>query len=299
MPFGKYHVVIFKERSGSSRSLRLRGWLGVAVCLVFCLLVAGNVWLSRYYVQARTLETRLFEAERSLDEHQSQLMSMVGQLTSVRSDLQRVQSFDTKLRLMMDIDVGVADLSMGGASSEDLNLSSLPLHRQEMASRKIRLFLQELSDEIRLEEVQQQELLLAMRDNHDRLAVMPSIWPVEGFVSSGFGTRSSPFTGRPQSHKGLDIAARMGTPIHAPARGVVSMAGTDGAYGISVELGHGGGLTTKYGHMSKLAVKAGQTVERGEVIGYVGRSGRATGPHLHYEVRLNGVPTNPYAYLLN
>ena len=96
-----------------------------------------------------------------------------------------------------------------------------------------------------------------------------------------------------------DIAARMGTPIHAPARGVVTAAGTDGAYGISVDLNHGGGLTTKYAHMSKLAVKSGQTVERGDVIGYVGRTGRATGPHLHYEVRLNGVPTNPYAYLLN
>ncbi len=299
MPFGKYHVVIFKERSGSSRSLRLRGWLGVAVCLVFCLLVAGNIWFGRFYLQARALEARLAEAERSLDERQSQLVGMVGELTAVRNDLQRVQSFDTKLRLMMNIDVGVSDASVGGASSEDLSLGYLPLHRQEMASRKIRLFLQELSDEIRLEEVQQQELLLSMRENRDRLAAMPSIWPVEGFVSSGFGSRSSPFTGRVQTHKGLDIAARMGTPIHAPARGVVTAAGTDGAYGISVDLNHGGGLTTKYAHMSKLAVKSGQTVERGDVIGYVGRTGRATGPHLHYEVRLNGVPTNPYAYLLN
>ena len=212
MPFGKYHVVIFKERSGSSRSLRLRGWLGVAVCLVFCLLVAGNIWFGRFYLQARALETRLAEAERSLDERQSQLVGMVGELTAVRNDLQRVQSFDAKLRLMMNIDVGVSDASVGGASSEDLSLGYLPLHRQEMASRKIRLFLQELSDEIRLEEVQQQELLLSMRENRDRLAAMPSIWPVEGFVSSGFGSRSSPFTGRVQTHKGLDIAARMGTP---------------------------------------------------------------------------------------
>lgn len=297
MPFGKYHVVIFKEHSG--RSLRLRGWLGVAVCLVFCLLVTANIWLGRCYWQSRNLETRLAEAERSLDERQSQLVSMVGELALVRNDLQRVQSFDTKLRLMMNIDVGVAGTALGGSSSEDLNLGSLPLHRQEMAARKIRLFLQELSDEIRLEEVQQQELLLSMRENRNRLAVMPSIWPVEGFVTSGFGSRSSPFTGRIQTHKGLDISARMGTPIHAPARGIVTAAGTDGAYGICVDLSHGGGLATKYGHMSKLAVKSGQTVERGDVIGYVGRTGRATGPHLHYEVRLNGVPTNPYAYLLN
>lgn len=299
MPFGKYHVVIFKERSGASRSLRLRGWLGVAVCLVFCLLVAGNIWLGRSYLQARALENRLAEAERSLDERQSQLVGMVAELATVRNDLQRVQSFDTKLRLMMNIDVGVAESSMGGASSEDLSLGYLPLHRQELAARRIRAFLHELSDEIRLEEVQQQELLLSMRENRERLAVMPSIWPVEGFVTSGFGSRQSPFTGRAQTHKGLDIAARMGTPIHAPARGLVTAAGIDGAYGISVDLSHGGGLTTKYGHMSKLVVKPGETVERGDLIGYVGRTGRATGPHLHYEVRLNGVPTNPYAYLLN
>lgn len=299
MPFGKYHVVIFKERSGTSRSLRLRGWLGVLVCLLFCLLLAGNIWLGRYYLEARALETRLAEAERSLDERQSQLVGMVGELSSVRNDLQRVQSFDTKLRLMMNIDVGVAETSVGGASSEDLSLGYLPLHRQELAARKIRQFLKELSDEIRLEEVQQQELLLSMRENRDRLAVMPSIWPVDGFVTSGFGSRRSPFTGRVQTHKGLDISARMGTPIHAPARGMVIAAGTDGAYGLSVDINHGGGIATKYGHMSKLAVKAGQTVERGDIIGYVGRTGRATGPHLHYEVRLNGMPTNPYAYLLN
>lgn len=299
MPFGKYHVVIFKERTGSSRSLRLRGWLGILVCLVFCLLAAGNVWLGRSYMEARVLEAKLAEAERSLDERQSQLVGMVGELASVRNDLQRVQSFDTKLRLMMNIDVGVEDSSMGGASSEDLTLGYLPLHRQELAARKIRTFLQELSDEIRLEEVQQQELLLSMRENRERLAVMPSIWPVDGFVTSGFGSRVSPFTGRVQTHKGLDIAARMSTPIHAPARGLVTAAGNDGAYGLSIDLSHGGGLSTKYGHMSKLAVTAGQTVERGDIIGYVGRTGRATGPHLHYEVRLNGVPTNPYAYILN
>ena len=116
----------------------------------------------------------------------------------------------------MNIDVGVSDASVGGASSEDPEprLSACCIDRKWHRA-KIRLFLQELSDEIRLEEVQQQELLLSMRENRDRLAAMPSIWPVEGFVSSGFGSRSSPFTGRVQTHKGLDIAARMGTPIHA------------------------------------------------------------------------------------
>lgn len=299
MPFGKYHVVVFKESSGSKRTLRLRGGFGVLLVIVFGLLAAGNVWLWGYFLQARNLETRLVSAEQALDERQTQMVGVVAELEAVRGDLQRIQQFDAKLRQMMNIDVGIADLGVAGSVAGEKALDGLPLHRQELASRKIRLFLRDLGEEARLVEVEQQELLVAMRENRDRLAVMPSIWPTEGFVTSPFGTRRSPFTGRAQSHKGLDISARMGTPIYSPARGVVTEAGNDGAYGISVDINHGNGISTKYGHMQKFVVKAGQTVERGELIGHVGKTGRVTGPHLHYEVRLNGVPTNPYAYILN
>lgn len=298
MIFGKYHIVIFKERSGASRSLKMRGWLGILACLLFAVLVGANIWLWSDYREARLLEARLAEAERALDDRQNQLVGMVADLAAVRSDLQRIQTFDTKLRLMMDMDSTDSDSSLGGAA-EDLLLGHLPLHRQELASRRIRSFLRDLSEEVRLEEVQQQELLLAMRENREMLAVTPSIWPTEGIVTSPFGARRSPFTGKVQHHKGLDISAKMGTPIYSPAKGVVTAAGTDGAYGISVEIRHGGGIGTKYGHMQKFVVKVGQTVERGEVIGYVGRTGRVTGPHLHYEVLLNGVPTDPFAYILN
>ncbi len=299
MLFGKYHVVIFKERSGASRSLRLRGWFGVALCLAFGLLTASNIWLWNHYRENRVLDNRLAEAERSLDERQNQLVAMVDELAAVRGDLQRVQGFDTKLRLMMNMEAGLPETGMGGANAEDLTLGYLPLHRQELVSRKLRVFLRDLSEQVRLEEVAQQELLISVRENRDRLAAIPSIWPTEGFVTSTFGSRLSPFTGRAQSHKGLDISAKAGTPIYAPARGRVTAAGTDGDYGVCVEILHGGGISTKYGHMQKFAVAAGQTVERGDLIGYVGRTGRTTGPHLHYEVRFNGVPTDPYAYILN
>ena len=298
MIFGKYHIVIFKERSGASRSLKMRGWLGVLACLLFALLVGANIWLWTNYREARYMQARLVKMENEQDERQNEMKNLVNELASVRGDLQRVQAFDTKLRIMMDMESVESEIAMGGAA-EDLMLGYLPLHRQELASRRIRSFLRDLSEEVRLEEVQQQELLLAMRDNRERLAVIPSIWPTEGLVTSPFGPRRSPFTGRIQHHKGLDISARMGTPIYSPAKGVITAAGTDGAYGISVEIKHGGGISTKYGHMQKFVVKVGQAVERGEIIGYVGRTGRVTGPHLHYEVLLNGVPTDPYAYILN
>lgn len=178
MLFGKYHVVIFKEKGGASRSLRLSGWFGWLLCLMFCGLAASNVWLWKYFTQSRLLEGRLAEAEYALEARQGQLAGLAEELTAVRDDLQRVQQFDTKLRVMVKTDVGVNDLPLGGAG--EAGLGHIPLHRYELAARKMRAFLKELAQETRVEEVRQQELMLAMRENRGRLAVTPSIWPTEG-----------------------------------------------------------------------------------------------------------------------
>jgi len=299
MSFGKYHILVFRDQGGSGRSLHLSVWPLVLIGVVFIALAAGNVWLWEHYLDSRAMKTRLGEAERALEDSEAQMISVMADLESVREDLERVRQFDDRLRLMMELENGGVDLAQGGASSEDMSLAMLPLHRQELAARRIRSFLRELGSDVRLEEVRQQELLVAMRENRERLALTPSIMPTEGFITSHFGYRHSPFTGQLQSHKGMDIAAKTGTPIYAPARGVVTAAGNEGAYGLCVDIRHGGGLSTRYAHMEKYVVETGQTVERGQLIGHVGRSGRATGPHLHYEVRLNGVPTNPAAYILN
>ena len=121
----------------------------------------------------------------------------------------------------------------------------------------------------------------------------PSIWPAAGYVSSPYGLR---FNGT-EFHQGIDIAADMGTPIVATADGVVTAAGWNGGYGNMVDVDHGGGIVTRYGHASAVAVTVGQQVRRGEVIAYVGSTGRSTGPHVHYEVRVNGAPVNPAGYL--
>ena len=121
----------------------------------------------------------------------------------------------------------------------------------------------------------------------------PSIWPAAGYVSSPYGLR---FNGT-EFHQGIDIAADMGAPIVATADGVVTAAGWNGGYGNMVDVDHGGGIVTRYGHASALAVTVGQQVRRGEVIAYVGSTGRSTGPHVHYEVRVDGQPVNPAGYL--
>jgi murein DD-endopeptidase MepM/ murein hydrolase activator NlpD len=125
----------------------------------------------------------------------------------------------------------------------------------------------------------------------------PNLWPVEGQVTGSFGERIDPFNGEGAFHSGVDIGSSYGHPIVAPADGVVTVTDTMGGYGKTIMIDHGRGISTRYGHLSGFAVTAGQHVQRGDVIGYVGESGRSTGPHLHYEVRINDTPVNPYKYL--
>jgi murein DD-endopeptidase MepM/ murein hydrolase activator NlpD len=125
----------------------------------------------------------------------------------------------------------------------------------------------------------------------------PSLWPVVGKVTSSFGERLDPFNGEGTFHAGIDISASFGEPIHATADGVVEFADKTSGYGREVILDHGHGIKTVYGHMSGFAITGGDEVRRGQVIGYVGMSGRSTGPHVHYEVRIQNVPVNPHKYL--
>lgn len=125
----------------------------------------------------------------------------------------------------------------------------------------------------------------------------PNLWPVEGPVTGSFGERIDPFNGEGAFHAGIDIGAIFGQPVIAPAEGVVEFADFMGGYGRAIILDHGHGITTRYGHLKSFACFPGQHVHRGDTIGYVGDSGRSTGPHLHYEVRINDVPVNPHKYL--
>lgn len=127
---------------------------------------------------------------------------------------------------------------------------------------------------------------------------IPSIMPVAAVrLSSNYGMRTHPVLGGRRAHKGVDLASPVGTPIHATADGVVSKAQWFSSYGLYVSIEHGGEIETRYGHMSRLNVAAGQQVHKGDIIGFVGATGRATGPHLHYEVRVNGEAVNPLPYM--
>jgi murein DD-endopeptidase MepM/ murein hydrolase activator NlpD len=130
-----------------------------------------------------------------------------------------------------------------------------------------------------------------------RLAAAPTLWPVEGRLTSSFGERLDPFNGEGAFHSGVDISGNQGAPILAPADGVIVYADYMRGYGRLLVIAHAHGISTRYGHLSGFAVSAGQNVSRGDVVGYVGDTGRSTAPHVHYEVRINNVPVNPRKYL--
>ncbi len=295
MIFGKYHLVIFKEGKSGSSNLHIRGWLIALFILFIIALVACNVWLWQRWFEARNLEMDLANADRLIKEQKQQTINLAEKITAIGQDLERIRRFDSKLRLMMNMEKEPAEV---GVSPGDFSRTYLPLHRQELAVRKMQDFLDKLGEATRLEEVRQQDLLYALRENRGILSSVPSIWPVTGFISSSFGGRKSPFGTGSQFHKGLDISSRIGTPVIAPGEGTVILASPESGYGNSVEIDHGGGIVTKYAHLQRSIVKPGQWIKKGEVLGYVGMTGRTTGPHLHYEVRLNGVPVNPMRYIL-
>jgi len=130
------------------------------------------------------------------------------------------------------------------------------------------------------------------------IASIPSEWPTKGWVSSRFGRRRSPWTGKKEFHAGIDIASRRGTPVYAPGNGLVKFAGSSNGIGKSIVLNHGQGITTLYGHLSKIHVKKGERVQKNQRVADVGNTGKSTNSHLHYEVRINGIPIDPGRKLL-
>lgn len=138
----------------------------------------------------------------------------------------------------------------------------------------------------------------SMARSTDKLATRPSIWPTSGVVTSRFGWRNSPWGGGSELHQGIDIANSMDTPIVATADGEVVQSEASGGYGNIVQIDHGNGIATIYGHNSRIIVNVGQSVRKGQVVSYLGSTGRSTGPHVHYEVRVNGTAVDPISFMV-
>ncbi len=300
MLFKKYQLIIFKEKHGSCSKISIPGWSFFLTIALFIALLGSNIFFWDYYLNFKSVSQQLEQAQKKTHSQNIQITSFYHKIKDLEQDLDRIREFDDRLRLMLDLEpeFQLSHHPVGGPTDGSIS-SSFPFYRQEMLARKMHSFIEQLSTNARLEEVRQQELIQAIQFQSDLLSSTPSIWPAQGWVSSEFGYRNSPFTGRRELHSGIDISAPIGTPVYAPADGKVVFSGRDGGYGITLVLNHGRGITTRYAHLQRYVVEKKQSVSRGQLIGYIGNSGRSTGPHLHYEILVNNMPVNPKKYLVN
>ena len=229
---------------------------------------------------------------------------MAAQLETLQQELSRLRTFDTQIRRLAGLDTAPrgsgSTLAVGGGTLE-LSKALQGSEEAETSALLQRLVqdLERLEREIALRGESLQAVQEYLTKQKDRLAATPSLWPTEGQVTSRFGPRTSPFTGQPQHHTGVDIAAPPGTPVRAPAAGIVTFAGPLPGYGNVLVLTHGFGFKTFYGHNQRNVVGKGQAVTRGQQIATVGNTGYSTGAHLHYEVLLNDTPHDPLKYIVD
>ncbi|MBI5234265.1 MAG: M23 family metallopeptidase [Deltaproteobacteria bacterium] len=231
-----------------------------------------------------------------------ELQRFAAKIREIETTLSRLKLFDKKLRIMANLDKAPSDgrvlMGMGGPEGEDGGTLSLADKKDELI-KGMHSTLDELSVETKVRGESLVELQSYFLEKSALLSSTPSIWPTRGWVSSGFGKRDSPFSGLRHMHRGIDIANNIGTPVVATADGVVSEAGVESGFGKIVTISHGYGMKTIYGHLSMIKVAKGERIKRGQVIAEMGNSGRSTGPHLHYEVALNGVSVNPMKYIVD
>ena len=283
-----YTILILRHGSARFRKLHLPRALVLAAGSIAALLLLAGVFAPHLLVRVRTQSAeldRLANENRRLWDERNQFD---GALAEIGSHVGLVEDEAQRLAKEMGVDsLSLLEAPAGGSEPQidpaggfwfDGELRAIQ-SRADRLDRSVDRLDEEFRERVRF------------------LAATPNMLPVDGWFSHGFGWRKNPWTDAREFHKGLDIVADAGTPIHAPADGVVTRASRWGNYGKCVEISHGYGYVTRYAHMSEIDVRPGDRIERGSVIGEVGSTGRSTGPHLHYEVFRDGRRVNPWKYI--
>lgn len=299
MATGFYTVLVLPDAASPPRKLHIGKTTIAGLASVAALTAMAFAFFLFQYVNLHVhmLELRQLRQEaRAHDTFGEKIRQLEGELS-------RVRDLDRRLRVVVGLDSadGVSvPLAQGGADAVSPNAL-----RDAVANRTGGLAswgvgeLAALAQEIVSREQSMRELKTYLDEKTAVLAATPTILPAQGLVAAGYGYRRSPFTGKREFHEGMDIAAPVGTPIVATADGVVTFAGLAGSYGNVVFIDHGHGFATAYAHNSSNRVRVRQRVRRGEIIAYMGNTGRSTGPHVHYEVHVNGVAANPLTYAVD
>jgi len=231
-------------------------------------------------------------------------LSLLGEkIRGMQKEMVSLQTFDRKIRTLAQLqpsDLGEPVIGTGGGEHwEKANLAETMRLEKEQLMARMEQEIRALEGAAKHQESSFSELRYFLENKRTRLSCTPAIWPVRGWLTGGFGYRRSPFTGYKELHEGLDIAASPMAPIIAPADGTAVYSGFMAGWGNVLILNHGYGYQTFYAHHARNLVPAGKKVKRGEVIAYVGNTGQSTGPHLHYEVHINGVPRDPLQYIID
>lgn len=252
------------------------------------------------YLGALAEGRELFRLHTENLELRERLSGIDQELNSLHEEMGAGLEVQQKLRLLANLDEIHPEVFAAGVGGPDepLRAGTLP-PELEADLQKTGARLSQMLRQARIQRESYDEILEVLAEKQRVWDHTPSVRPVQhGFISSRFGRRMDPFTGQAAMHRGVDIAARRGSPVRSPANGRVTRAGRWGAYGLMVEIDHGDGLVSRYAHCSKLLVKRGQTVSRGDHIARVGSTGKATAAHVHYEVLKGGLHQDPMKYVL-
>jgi len=303
----EFTVVIFPGAKGSPKKFHLsKKFAKFAFAITGVLILAflgSSVYFTKQYLKLRGNEIELAKIQKESNIRKIQVEKFSDQVKNFETEMARLERFEKKLRVITALEKSPKSVekNWGVGGPYGLGTSSFKTAIDRGAASMIERLsngLDHLDKQAKIQSISFQELDNFFKNQKSLLSSTPSIWPTRGWVTSGFGFRKSPFTGLREKHEGWDIAARSGSPVRATADGEVVVEGREYGYGKMVEINHGYGVVTRYGHNSKHFVKVGDYVKRGQVISLVGNTGRSTGPHLHYEVLLHGIPVSPKNYIL-
>ncbi|MDT8419701.1 MAG: M23 family metallopeptidase [Desulfuromonadales bacterium] len=280
-----FTVMIIPDSGQQVRRLVVPRWLLLSCLIVSAALlaVAGYVASDYTVLNSNQIELMRLQAENSDQRQEFQRLAM--EFAELRQELVVLAETDARIRMLNGMGNDASDVPVGiGGAPETDELNNLTELQKQINGMRLAIDLRRQS---------QEEIRSLLNDQQSLSGATPQGWPIKGWLTSYFGMRKSPYSGHPKRHEGLDIAASTGTPIYATAEGIVARVETSPGYGKTVVLDHGYGYRTLYAHNSKNLVKRGQKVARGDKIAEVGNTGRSTGPHVHYEILLNGVPIDP------
>jgi outer membrane murein-binding lipoprotein Lpp len=295
----KITLIVMHSPSSTPKSISISrrlliGLLCVAVGLICTSVVLG---VRSYSGVVRT--ARLSQLEKENQALRAEIDQINAKVTQCEREMADHADFEEQMRILADLEPMDADVWKVGVGGPEFGNDGTLAEPVSGSLTSMDEDIDRLLRQIRLQKDSYEEILGRLRERSEELKFVPSIRPVDvGFISSYFGKRKDPFTGKYTRHEGLDFSARKGSNIYATADGTVTAAKYERGYGYTIKIDHGNGISTKYAHTQKMLVKAGQKVERGQVIAYLGNSGRSTAPHVHYEVLVHGVPQNPLKYML-